>query len=93
MMNELANAIAAEKDTLLFELFKKYGYNRSKVMKLFRKKRITLLVQSNIESYCLDNKVLFRIEKIVKMDDENCKVTFTFKEVTDIEKGKCESVL
>lgn len=92
-MNELANAIAAEKDALLFELFKKHGYNRAKVIKLFRKKRITLLVQSNIESYCLDGKVLFRIEKIVHMDDENCKVTFTFKEVTDIEKRKCKNVL
>lgn len=81
MTNELANTIAREKDKFLFELFKKHGYHRCKVMKLLQKGRITTLVQGDIEIYCVDNKELFTIKKVVQFDDENHKVTFYFTEV------------
>ena len=81
MQNELARKIAAEKDAFLFGVFKKHGYNHAQVMKLLRKKRVTAVIQNNTETYSIDGKELFRIEKVVQMDDENCKVTFLFKEV------------
>ena len=88
MTNELANTIAREKDKFLFELFKKHGYHRGKVMKLLHKGRITALVQGDIEIYCVDNKELFTIKKVVQFDDENHKVTFYFTEVVADEDGK-----
>lgn len=81
MMDELAQRIAHEKDTFLFGLFKKYGYHRAKVMKLLHKKRLSVIVHGDYETYLVDDKKLFRIRKIVNFDDENYKVTFTFKEV------------
>ena len=81
MNNELASRIAREKDKFLFELFKKHGYHRGKVMKLLQKQRISMIVQGDIEVYCVDDKELFTIKKIVKFDDENHRVTFYFTEV------------
>lgn len=83
MTNELANRIAREKDKFLFELFKKYGYHRGKVMKLLRKNRISMTVQGDLETYFVDDKKLFTIRKVVKFDDENYRVTFYFTEVLD----------
>lgn len=88
MTNELANTIAREKDKFLFELFKKHGYHRGKVMKLLNKGRITALYRGDIEIYCVDNKELFTIKKVVQFDDENHKVTFYFTEVVADEDGK-----
>lgn len=81
MINELAQRIAHEKDVFLFGLFRKYGYHRAKVMKLLRKKRLSVIVHGDYETYLVDDKKLFRIRKIVNFDDENYKVTFSFKEV------------
>lgn len=88
MDNELAKTIAREKDKFLFELFKKHGYHLATVMKLLHKGRITALVQGDIEIYCVDNKELFTIKKVVQFDDENHKVTFYFTEVVADEDGK-----
>ena len=85
MSNVLAQAIASQKDAILYELFKAHGYTRTKVKKLVAKNRIDMLVQGNVETYRVDGKELFSLEKIVKFDDEAHKVTFTFKEVTDNE--------
>ena len=85
MSNVLAQTIAEEKDAILYELFKAHGYTRTKVKKLVAKNRIDILVQGNVETYRVDGKELFSLEKIVKFDDEAHKVTFTFKEVTDNE--------
>jgi hypothetical protein len=82
MNNELAQAIASQKDAVLYELFKAQGYTRTKVKKLVAKNRIDMLAQGNVETYRIDGKELFSLEKIVKFDDEAHKVTFTFKEVT-----------
>lgn len=81
MMDELAQRIAHEKDAFLFGLFKKYGYHRAKVMELLHKKRLSVIVHGDYETYLVDDKKLFRIRKIVNFDDENYKVTFSFKEV------------
>lgn len=83
--NELAQTIAEEKDAILYELFKAHGYTRTKVKKLVANNRIDMLAQGNVETYRIDGKELFSLEKIVKFDDEAHKVTFTFKEVTDNE--------
>ncbi|MDL2302063.1 hypothetical protein LJC58_06895 [Lachnospiraceae bacterium OttesenSCG-928-D06] len=80
-MNELANAIAQEKDKLLFELFKKNGYPRKKVMDAFTRDTVKLLVQGNRETYYIDGKELFTIEKLVQQNDEKHTFTFTFREV------------
>ena len=82
MNNELAQAIASQKDAILYELFKARGYTRTKVKKLVAKNRIDILVKGNVETYRVDGKELFSLEKIIKFDDEAHKVTFTFKEVT-----------
>ena len=82
MNNELAQAIASQKDAILYELFKARGYSHTKVKKLVAKNRIDMLVQGNVETYRVDGKELFSLEKIVNFDDETHKVTFTFKEVT-----------
>lgn len=82
MNNELAQAIASQKDAILYELFKARGYTRTKVKKLVAKNRIDIMVQGNVETYRVDGKELFSLEKIIKFDDEAHKVTFTFKEVT-----------
>ena len=50
-MNELSQAIAQEKDKLLFELFKKYGYSRKKVMDAFTRDTVKLLVQGNLRFF------------------------------------------
>ena len=78
MNNELAQAIASQKDAILYELFKAQGYTRTKVKKLVAKNRIDMLVQGNVETYRIDGKELFSIEKIVKFDNKAHKVTFTF---------------
>lgn len=82
MSNVLAQAIASQKDAILYELFKAQGYTRTKVKKIVAKNRIDMLAQGNVETYRIDGKELFSLEKIVKFDDEAHKVTFTFKEVT-----------
>ena len=79
VMNELSQAIAQEKDKLLFELFKKYGYSRKKAMDAFTRDSVKLMVQGNRETYYIDGKELFTIEKTVQQNDE--KHTFTFREV------------
>lgn len=81
MIDELAQRIAHEKDSFLFGLFKKYGYHRAKVMKLLRKKRLSVIVHGDYETYLVDDNKLFRVRNIVNFDDENYKVTFGFKEV------------
>lgn len=83
--NVLAQKIASQEDAFLYELFKAHGYTRAKVKKLVAKNRIDMLVKENVETYRVDGKELFSLEKIVKFDDEAHKVTFTFKEVTDNE--------
>lgn len=82
MSNVLSQAIASQKGTILYELFKVHGYTRTKVKKLVAKNRIDRLVKGNVETYRVDGKELFSLEKIVKFDDKAHKVTFTFKEVT-----------
>ena len=81
MTNELAKAIAQEKDALLFELFKKYGYSRKKVIDAFTRDSVKLMVQGNRETYYIDGKELFTIEKLVQQNDEKHTFTFTFREV------------
>jgi threonine synthase len=83
--NVLAQAIASQKDAILYELFNAHGYTRTKVKKLVAKNRIDMLVEGNVETYRVDGKELFSLEKTVKFDDEAHNVTFTFKEVTDNE--------
>ena len=85
MSNVLAQAIASQKDAILYELFKAHGYTRTKVKKLVAKNRIDMLAQGNVETYRVAGRELFSLEKIVKFDDKAHKVTFTFKEVTDNE--------
>jgi len=80
-MNELSQAIAHEKDKLLFELFKKHGYSRKKVMDAFTRDTVKLLVQGNRETYYIDGKEVFTIEKLVQQNDEKHTFTFTFREV------------
>ena len=80
-MNELSQAIAQEKDKLLFELFKKYGYSRKKVTDAFTRDTVKLLVQGNRETYYIDGKELFTIEKTVQQNDEKHTFAFTFREV------------
>lgn len=80
--NVLAQAIASQKDAILYKLFKAHGYTRTKVKKLVAKNRIDILVRGNVETYRVDGEELFSLEKIVNFDDEAHKVTFTFKEVT-----------
>ena len=81
MNNELSQAIAQEKDNLLFELFKKHGYSRKKVMDAFTRDSVKLMVQGNRETYYIDGKEVFTIEKLVQQNDEKHTFTFTFKEV------------
>ena len=80
-MNELSQALAQEKDKLLFELFKKHGYSRKKVKDAFTRDTVKLLVQGNRETYYIDGKELFTIEKLVQQNDEKHTFTFTFREV------------
>ena len=80
-MNELSQAIAQEKDKLLFELFKKHGYSRKKVMDAFTRDSVKLMVQGNRETYYIDSKEVFTIEKLVQQNDEKHTFTFTFREV------------
>lgn len=80
-MNELSQALSEEKNSLLFELFKKYGYSRKKVMDAFTRNTAKLLVQGNRETYYIDGKELFTIEKTVQQNDEKHTFTFTFREV------------
>ena len=80
-MNELSHTIAQEKDKLLFELFKKHGYSRKKVMGAFTRDSVKLMVQGNRETYYIDGKELFTIEKLVQQNDEKHTFTFTFREV------------
>ena len=65
-MNELSQAIAQEKDKLLFELFKKHGYSRKKVMDAFTRGTVKMMTQENRETYHIDGKELFTIEYIVE---------------------------
>ena len=80
-MNELSQAIAQEKDKLLFELFKKHGYSRKKVMDAFTRGTVKMMTQENRETYHIDGKELFTIEKLAQQNDEKHTFTFTFKEV------------
>ena len=80
-MNELVQAIAQGKDKLLFELFKKYGYSRKKVREEIAKDSVKLVVQGNRETYYIDGKELFTIEKTVQQNYEKHTFTFTFREV------------
>lgn len=80
-MNELSQALSEEKNSLLFELFKKHGYSRKKVMGAFTRDSVKLMVQGNRETYYIDGKELFTIEKLVQQNDEKHTFTFTFREV------------
>ena len=86
MNNELAQALSEEKNSLLFVLFKKYGYSRKKVMNAFTRNTAKLLVQGNRETYYIDGKELFTIEKTVQQNDEKHTFTFTFREVVKNDK-------
>ena len=81
MSNVLAQAVASQKDAILYELFKAHGYTRTKVKKLVAKNRIDMLAQGNRETYHIDGKELFTIEKLVQQNDGKRTFTFTFREV------------
>ena len=81
MSNVLAQAVASQKDAILYELFKAHGYTRTKVKKLVAKNRIDMLAQGNREAYHIDGKELFTIEKLVQQNDGKRTFTFTFREV------------
>ena len=85
-MNELSQALAQEKDKLLFELFKKHGYSRKKVMDAFTRDAVKLMVQGNRETYYIDGKEVFTIEKLVQQNDEKHTFTFTVREVAKNDK-------
>lgn len=82
MFNELASTLEHQKSELLRELFEQHGYDRAALNEAFAENRVLCVVCGNKETYSIDGKQLFTIEKLIQQNDEKHTFTFTFREVT-----------
>lgn len=80
IIEQFVQKMAKDKNEFLYKIFKRYGYNASRINSLAKAGRIRVVQSLNKEAYFIDNKPIFTVVTYVTADEEKHTVKYTFVE-------------